>query len=270
MRLRTALLATTLLAAAPVVAKAQPITGPYVSVGAGYNYQQPIHSDFSPTTYANGVNSTAGSRSKYRFGDGFNGVGSLGWGFGNGFRAELQGDYYYNSVDHRSGTATPGSTGGKQETYGAMANILYDFNPSQFGFLPSPVVPYLGIGAGYQWTHLTTQTNYNNGFNSRVGGTNGSFAYQGIAGVAFNIAQVPGLAVTVEYRFLGTLNQDAYQSTAITSNGLHKGNADFGKQYNHSGMLGLRYAFDTAPPPPPQHPFLFIDTSTTDILTEIW
>ena len=36
--------------------------------------------------------------------------------------------------------------------------------------------------------------------------TDGRFAYQGILGAAFPIASVPGLAITAEYRFLGTLS----------------------------------------------------------------
>ncbi|MCW4592427.1 OmpA family protein, partial [Novacetimonas hansenii] len=40
MRLRTALLATTLMAAAPAASMATTITGPYVDIGGGYNLTQ--------------------------------------------------------------------------------------------------------------------------------------------------------------------------------------------------------------------------------------
>lgn len=43
MRLRTALLATTLMAAAPAAAFATTITGPYVDLGGGYNLVQNQH-----------------------------------------------------------------------------------------------------------------------------------------------------------------------------------------------------------------------------------
>lgn len=251
MRLRTALLATTLLAASSVVAMAQPIVGPYVSLGAGYNLRQSQRAHYSPTTVADGTENAGATRSWFRFGDGFNGSGSAGWGFGNGLRAELQGAYYNNNVNHRSRTGAIGTTTGHAESYGALVNVLYDIDLAQFG-LAVPVTPYVGVGAGYMWNHLSPYTTqYSNGNVDRTGGTNGSFAYQGIVGAAYNIAPVPGLALTAEYRFLGQLDQDSYASTSYTPRGIHKGNADFGNQFNHSFMLGVRYAFNTAPPPPP-------------------
>ncbi|MGI4746228.1 MAG: OmpA family protein [Janthinobacterium lividum] len=251
MRLRTALLATTLLAASSVAAMAQPIVGPYVSLGAGYNLRQSQRAHYSPTTVADGTGNTGATRDWFRFGDGFNGSGSAGWGFGNGLRAELQGAYYNNNVNHRSRTGETGVTTGHAESYGALVNVLYDIDLARFG-LAVPVTPYVGVGAGYMWNHLSPfTTQYSNGNVDRTGGTNGSFAYQGIVGAAYNIAPVPGLALTAEYRFLGQLDQDSYKSTSYTPTGIHKGNADFGGQYNHSFMLGVRYAFNTAPPPPP-------------------
>ena len=255
MRLRATLLATTLLAAAPVAAMAQPVTGPYVSLGAGYNLQQSTKVHFAPTSFADGTAGASGST--FRFGDGFNGAAAFGYGLGNGLRVELQGAYYYNNVNHRRFTPVPGSTTGHDEKYGAFVNVLYDIDLAQFG-LALPVTPYVGVGAGYLWQHLSPYTTaYNNGFLNRIAGTEGSFAYQGIVGVAYNIVQVPGLAVTAEYRFTGTTPQEtgsAFNSTTYTNTGLHKGNADFNDSYSHSAMIGLRYAFETAPPPPPPAP----------------
>ncbi len=256
MRLRTALLATTLLAAAPAAAMADPVVGPYVSLGGGYNLEQSTGVHFSPTTFADGT--PGGSKSTFRFGDGFQGEGSFGFGFANGLRAEVEGLYLQNNVQHRGTTLVPGSTTGHDEKYGPMVNVLYDLDLAQFG-LSLPVTPYVGVGAGYLWTHLSPLTTVYQGNVdvNRIGGTQGSAAYQGIVGVAFNIVQVPGLALTGEYRFIGTLPKEtgsAFQSTAFTSTGIHKGNADFNDSYNHSFMVGLRYAFDTAPPPPPPAP----------------
>ena len=257
MRLRTALLATTLLAAAPVVAMAQPVAGPYVSLGAGYNLQQTRSGHYSPTTDANGAESGDVSKSGFRSGDGFTGVGAVGFGFGNGLRTEIQGAYLYNTINHRSNTPVAGDTSGHDEKYGALVNVLYDLDLGQFG-LALPVTPYVGVGAGYLWNHLSPlTTTYDNGNVDRTGGTEGSFAYQGIVGVAYNIVQVPGLAVTGEYRFVGTLPQNtgsAFASTAYTPTGIHKGNVDFNDSFNHEVLIGLRYAFDTAPPPPPPAP----------------
>ena len=75
---------------------------------------------------------------------GFAGVGSLGYGFGNGLRAEIEGNYRTNDVKSWNSTTAPRAPGsGRLDTYGVMGNVLYDFN---FG---SPFVPYIGAGAGY-------------------------------------------------------------------------------------------------------------------------
>ena len=256
MRLRTALLATTLLAAVPAAAMADPVIGPYVSLGAGYNIEQSTGVHYAPTTFADGV-SAGGTKSTFRYGDGFTGVGAFGFGTAAGIRVELEGTYLQNNVNHRRFTDVPGVTNGHDEKYGALVNVYYDLDFTKFG-INLPVNPYVGVGAGYLWQHLSPYTTtYSNGDIDRTGGTNGSFAYQGIVGFAYDIRPVPGLAVTAEYRFIGTLPQEtgsAFQSTAYNPGGVHKGNADFNDQYNHSFLLGLRYAFNTAPPPPPPAP----------------
>ncbi len=251
MRMRTALLATTLLAAAPVAAMAQPapgpITGLYVGAGAGYNLLQDEHLRPSP-----GLGIT--NHTRYRFGNGYDAVASVGYGFGNGLRTEVEGHYTNNDVNNRVLTTIPTTSTGHTESYGALVNVLYDFNLPYFG-INLPIEPYVGVGAGYLWTHLSPLTSVGTtGQVLRVGGTNGSFAYQGIVGAAYNISAVPGLAVTAEYRYLGQLNQDAFQGEYFRATGTAKGNAKFDEQHNHEFMVGLRYAFNTAPPPPPPAP----------------
>jgi len=259
MRLRTTLLATALVAVAPVAAShASTITGPYVDLGGGYNLEQTTHAHFAPTSQAGGLNggrSTAGNRSSFRHGDGFTGRGAVGWGFGNGLRAEVEGVYNYSEINHRGGTPVAGSTNGSTQSYGGLVNVLYDIDLTQFG-INVPVTPYVGVGAGYLWQHINPfQTNYANGNVNRVGGNTGSFAYQGIVGVAYDIQQVPGLAITADYRMIGTtFNDNSYTSNTYNRSGLHKGSVNFGDEFRHQFSVGLRYAFDTAPPPPPPAP----------------
>ncbi|CAK7192768.1 Outer membrane protein [Commensalibacter sp. Nvir] len=256
MRIRTALLATTFAVATPAAAMASTITGPYVSLGGGYNLVQTQHATFAPSTRANGLSSDAGSRSRYRHGTGFTTLGSFGWGMGNGLRVEVEGVYNYSNINGRGGTEAPAyRTKGHDEGYGGLVNVLYDIDLRQFG-IDVPVTPFVGVGAGYLWQHTSPlQTNYLNGNVNRVGGTNGGFAYQGIVGAAYDILGVPGLALTTEYRMMGQLDQEAYNSTTWTKGGgLHKGNVKFDHRFNHQFILGLRYAFDTAPPAPPPAP----------------
>jgi OOP family OmpA-OmpF porin len=196
MRFRSALLAATMVAL-PLAANAQPIDGLYVGGGAGVNFMQREH--FKSTFF--GGTATLNPRA------GFVGVLNLGWGFGNGFRTEIEGNYRYNSFN--------GAASGNEQKYGGMVNGLYDF----YGLSPM-VVPYIGGGIGYQAERL-----------SGINQTKGSFAYQAIGGFAFPIASAPGLAVTAEYRFMGLAGNRTYGTVQSTDN------------YNHSLLLGVRYAF---------------------------
>ncbi|MFT8473884.1 MAG: OmpA family protein, partial [Acetobacter orientalis] len=79
-----ALLATTLMAAAPAVASATTITGPYVDLGGGYDLTQ------TQSYKVKGVDTdgnNASSKGKIHHKNGWTGYASFGWGFGNGLRA---------------------------------------------------------------------------------------------------------------------------------------------------------------------------------------
>jgi len=239
--LRRSLLAASFLAA-PATAFSQPVTGLYIAGGGGVNWLQ--QSDLTPRDAATRAQFGTGS---VDFEAGYGVVGSVGYGFGNGLRAEVEGNYRQNSVDsgRYSGLRSPQRSAGHVQNYGVMANVLYDF------VIPSwPVQPYLGVGAGYGWTNLQ---------NVRVSGADSAFAapiereanfaYQGIAGLAFPIAAVPGLAVTAEYRFYATLDQDV-GSRYVTATGAQTSRRTEFQNHNHSIFLGLRYAFNTPRPAP--------------------
>ncbi|MBR0662717.1 OmpA family protein, partial [Neoroseomonas oryzicola] len=80
---------------------------------------------------------------------------------------------------------------------------------------------------------------------------------QAILGMAFPIESVPGLALTGEYRFMGTAAVDVdgrangcVGSTAV--NGCERLAASFGtEQYNHSLLFGVRYNFGRTAAPAP-------------------
>jgi len=232
MSLKKALLAATILAL-PVAAQAQPVTGLYVGAGAGLNMLQEVDGDLSNAFAApRGVN----VETNY----GWAGVISLGWGFGNGVRAEIEGSYRSNSVDSVVNGTNRGASNGTVSSYGVMANALYDFDLGP----GMPVMPYVGLGAGYLWQ------NWDRARNTTVtlDGGEGSFAYQAIVGAALPLNDVaPGLALTAEYRFVGTMAADV----DATSTAPARGTAEV-TTFNHSLMVGLRYAFGaTAPAPAP-------------------
>jgi OmpA-OmpF porin, OOP family len=220
-------------------AQAQPVTGLYVGGGAGVNLMldEPIKSVTAGGTTTNINNGNLETNA------GAVGVLSLGWGFGNGLRAEIEGDYRYNgykSVSNSVGNSVSinnNNHGGNEQKYGPMVNVLYDFTT-----LSPVIIPYVGVGIGGQWA--TEKVNIGNGGGSQ---TEGSFAYQAILGAAFPIPPVPGLAVTAEYRFMGMSNNRTYNVGAASS-------ITLGNDFNNSILIGLRYAFGVAPPPPPPAP----------------
>jgi OOP family OmpA-OmpF porin len=228
MNLRSTLLAATILAL-PMAANAQPINGIYVGAGVGYNLMQD-------------QNWSAGGMSGHAdMNGGFVGVLSVGYGFGNGLRAELEGDYRNNGFHSLSTGGGTFSAGGTEQKYGPMINVLYDFNN-----LTPYVVPYVGVGGGYQWA----QQNFHAagpGFSVASNETKGALAYQGIVGAALPITGVPGLAVTAEYRFMGLEGNRNYSGTGTIGGKTGSGTMTLGDEYNHSFLLGVRYAFGVAP-----------------------
>ncbi|MBW6401240.1 OmpA family protein [Roseomonas sp. HJA6] len=269
MSFRKTLLAATLLSL-PMAATANAqswdprVQGIYIGAGLGTNY----------------LDTADGDRTSISFEWGWAGVLSVGYGFGNGLRLELEGNYRNNDVDtiKVNGVNTP-RAGGTATTWGLMVNALYDFNLG-------PVLPYVGVGAGYAWhDYDSVGFRQNSGGNSgtvNVGGTNGAFAYQAILGLAFPIQAVPGLALTAEGRFFGTANEDidgrangnfSVNGQAYNARESVKFPAD---NYNWSLLFGVRYNFGrTAAPvaapvvaPPPARTFLVFFDWNRDNLTD--
>jgi outer membrane protein OmpA-like peptidoglycan-associated protein len=65
---------------------------------------------------------------------------------------------------------------------------------------------------------------------------------------------MPGLSVTAEYRFMGVLGPQSFNGTLTSPSGMAQGNYDIRNNYNQSVLLGVRYAFNVAPPPVPAAP----------------
>lgn len=245
MSLRKALLAATVLSL-PIAAQAQPISGLYVGAGAGLNYRQ-------DSTYA-----SRNSNNTTSFEYGYAAVGSVGWGFGNGIRAEVEGNYRYNDNDRTTGTGfTTRTNSGNVRSYGVMGNAFYDFDLTGFGISPRTFSPYLGFGLGYIWndwrnigaslSNATTSTRLT--INDRAG----RFGYQGIVGGAFALDSVaPGLALTLEYRYLGSLGPELTSTSRTTVGGVTTvANSNLRPTNgNHSALLGFRYAFNAPRPAP--------------------
>ncbi len=260
MGLRLLLGATVLsaMAAAPGKAFAQPVSGVYIGAGGGANFMQQQRND--SVTYSGQPRiPLSGSSARDT---GVTGVASVGYGFGNGLRIELEGDYRYNRISKSSsgntafGNAT--SDGGREQKYGSMVNLMFDLD------VGSPYVfPYIGGGAGYSWVDQQRRTTGALSVLAPTGGlaggpaasvftsgVDGSFAYQAIAGLSFPVPPVVGLSLTAEYRYFALSGDRNYTETITGTNvGAFSRQLKVTNDYNHSLMLGLRYAFNVAPPP---------------------
>ncbi len=248
MKLRSALLATTLLAV-PAAVMAQPVDGLYVGAGAGYNYLQNLKAKGS----VDGIDGSG----KLEGNGGFIGSVSIGYGLASilpGLRLELQGDY---RQDHQKIRGAPyGVTGGDGDTqsYGGYLNALYDFDIGS-----SFVFPYVGVGAGYRWTELHSAVAYIPGLAAQYDGSNdseGGFSAQAMAGAAFPFPGIPGLSITAEYRFTGVFENVKFNDGSVINTGSAPipASVKLEDQYNHSFLIGLRYAFNVPAPPPPPAP----------------
>src|SRR5580692_2259815 len=121
MRLRglgLAIILAAIPAMLPLAARAQPFKGFYIGAGAGVYLPENIVVQTPVAT---------NPRAELKPSVGFAGLGSIGYGFGNGFRVELEGNYRHGNISNAAGPFTPTASGSIQ-TYGAMANVLFDMD----------------------------------------------------------------------------------------------------------------------------------------------
>jgi len=139
---------------------------------------------------------------------GWVGLGQVGYNFG-GPKVELEAGYRHND---------------DMKSWSAMVNGIYEFLPQ------SSWHPFLGAGIGWAW------------LDGDFGGTSpknsdNRFAYQGIAGVSYDVSA--NLALKAQYRYFATLDTD--MGPANDHNAEYK---------NHSVLVGFTYKF-AAPAPTP-------------------
>jgi OmpA-OmpF porin, OOP family len=276
MNLRRALMAATMLTL-PAASQAQPVTGVYIGAGAGLNWLELTNSNTAPlsttgpggaTIIGPGINT--GNNFKTTFETGGVAVGSIGWGFGNGLRAEIEGNYRRNAVNEVTAFRQRlFSSGGYAQTAGLMANLFYDFDLRGMGLTGFDwIQPYIGAGVGYSWNEYNKVRGFfpgaagqpRNGSKFLIDDTDGQFAYQAIVGVGYPLAPYTGirnLTLTTEFRFMGT-QQSKYQAriAAPATNFQYVGANRAGPGrvepdwFNYSLLIGLRYSFEAPPPPP--------------------
>jgi OmpA-OmpF porin, OOP family len=215
------------LALAAPAALAEPhATGPFLGVAAGYVWTK----DMS-------VTSPAGLRNSFDTQDGWTGVVTGGVAFENGVRPAIELGWARSTVGDIEG-GLPGRAGGaghiRSKT--AMGVVYYDFEGSD------KLRPYIGGGLGWAWVKYAGVGDIYASRNS-VSEEERAFAWQGMAGVSYAIAEQTEL--TLGYRYLAT-----EKFSVIT--GLN-GRAET-RYSSHSALVGFRHSFGAEPPRPPPAP----------------
>ena len=230
MNIRNALLAATLFAT-PLAAAAQVVDGPYISAGAGASLLD------------NTKLTTSGASGHISNGQvGYNAFASVGYGYGNGFRAEAELLSFGNDAK-----VTLGNTSGSTSSYtlGGMINGLYDFN------LGSSATPYLGLGVGYvgnqQRGFYTALPVPANGQFYGKSGQVGAFAGQAIVGVSFPVN--PHLSITLDYRLIDTFGGRSEGGTYAVGTVATPASVKIGPSLEHTFNVGIRWAFNAPAAP---------------------
>ena len=269
MKLRSGLFAAIFLLV-PFGVEAQtlgyPVSGLYIGAAGGFNIKAnpSVKNLSSSLSTGTGISTPNMNLST---GIGAAAAGTIGYGLGNGLRIELEYRYASNpftrvSGNNRSGLGASTGTSGSEQIGGPMVNLDYDF----LGVAPW-VVPYIGVGIGYQRARLSDFSTVPAGTTAITAAlaptitsndTRAAFAAQGILGAAFPIAAVPGLAITTEYRFMALTGTRTYNAglTIQTPTGARTrfGSFQLGHDYNNTFLFGIRYNFGVRPAPPPPAP----------------
>ena len=233
--------------AAPVMTPAPVYVAPRTNLISGLYISGALGANWMSNPSSNGLSADMKT--------GWVGLGAIGWGFGNGLRAEVEGNYRSNEINgwNTSAQVSKGG-GGTIQSYGVMVNALYDFD------IGSAFVPYLGAGVGWAQTELSgARRQANNPANGAATGYYGNdvdatnFAYQAIIGAAYNFGG--GLYATLEYRYYGVTGTQygisrTNSAPQIQSNVANVPHFWSPSNNNNSLLLGFRYAFNQPAPPP--------------------
>ena len=270
MKLRNTIIAAALLAA-PLAANAEPIQGLYLGAAGGADWHGNQRSIAGSTP---NLGIELSGRLTNVFGSGFVGLAAVGWGFGNGLRAEFETAYRQNAVVKN---VTGPLYSGSERQYSFMLNGFYDF-PTDSVFKP-----YVGAGAGFTvvtWNPVPRTLNGINCcapffgknspvFTSTVNVLNMTtdadivYSLQVMAGINYEVESIPGLRVGVQYRFFAAPHNMQYDNflTITPTSGNEAPKSGWGKttytgHVDHSVLASVTYAFNAPTLPAPVAPAL--------------
>ncbi|TAN70274.1 MAG: porin family protein, partial [Magnetospirillum sp.] len=184
MRSFKTLIAAAVLAAVPALAQAEWYTG----IDAGATYLQ------------DSKNSGSGLGYKSESDMGWIVQGQVGYAFGP-WKVEGELSYRSNGIDKVGGTSGSGET----TALAPMINGIYEFLPQ------SQWHPFVGVGIG---AALVDAGKVKQSGVDRYKGDDWQFAYQGFAGVGFDVSK--NVELKAQYRYFATLDYDTKASSNDT------------------------------------------------------
>jgi len=158
---------------------------------------------------------------EYKTGWGLGGYGGYGWG--NGIRTEGEFVYRHSAANDIHGTNS-GDVGGGIHNMAFMGNVLYEYDTGM------RLTPYVGAGAGVSLVDADNLRTINGAV---LDSTRTAFAYQGIAGVAYDLEG--GWDLTADYRYFATPDLKFKTDAGVRAET---------ENASHNLMIGVRYTFD--------------------------
>ncbi|MDM4771757.1 thrombospondin type 3 repeat-containing protein [Solimonas sp. SE-A11] len=178
----------------------------------------------------------APARAQITFDGGYSIAGSLGYLFDGGFRPELSLAISENDVDGSRVNTQAGavslSNDGKLTTARLMANAWYDFD---FG---SSIIPYVGVGAGFQQSDLDLKSA---GLSDKASG----LVYQAGAGVGFVLSDATTLSL--DYRYVVGDDMEASGQSPTAADGSFTSSTLESEYKAQTIGLSLRRSFGGTP-----------------------
>lgn len=239
MKTKALLIGTAAAIALVAPANAAHFNGWYVGLEGGANWVE----DWDHVLFSTGGEGpTTTTNASASFDTGWAALATVGYGFSNNFRAELEVGYRDNDGDGYTTGGAPTTLTADLSEVTFMANVLYDIP------LGSSLSLSVGAGAGADFAEMDFRTAA-----ASVSDDHWSFAYQGIAGVNFALTQ--NTALFLNYRYLRVTDPEFDPRPTFT---FFVEGDDIVK---HTATVGLRYAFGATPepvvyvePPPPPPP----------------
>jgi len=218
MKLKALLLGT--VAAVSVIAMSQQSearnNGWYIGLEGGANWVDDNNglvgfSSSAPTT-----------TDTFQFDTGWSVLATVGYAFDNNWRVELEGAYRKNDIDLFVTSGGFNATGGDLNQLSIVANVLYDIP------LTERLDLTFGVGAGVSRSELDAP------FPGAGDDDDWNFAYQGIAGLSYEVTDRLDLTLTYRYQ---VVNEPEFGVPHVG----HVDNFAFDDIENHTVSVGLRY-----------------------------